>query len=62
MNELPEIDLEELEKEKRLNARQRMEFVSFYASWLKKAPVGSINKSYVAFINSLYPYLKHSKA
>ncbi len=31
-------DLRELEKEKELNNRQRMEFVDLYADWLKKTP------------------------
>lgn len=31
-------DLLEIEKEKKRNQRQRMEFIDLYASWLKKTP------------------------
>jgi predicted nucleic acid-binding protein len=31
-------DLEELEKEKKRNKKQRMDFVDMYSEWLKKTP------------------------
>ena len=33
--ELPEIDLEELKRQKERNFRQRLEFIEFYANWVK---------------------------
>ncbi len=35
---LTKADLMELEKEKKRNRKQRMEFVKMYAEWLKKTP------------------------
>ena len=35
---LPEIDLKELEKMKKDNFRQRLEFIDKYVEWLKKTP------------------------
>ena len=37
-DDLPEIDLKELKKWKKKNARERMEWVKRYAEWLKKTP------------------------
>ena len=34
----PEIDLKELEKMKKDNFRQRLEFIDKYVEWLKKTP------------------------
>jgi len=33
---IPEIDLEELEKQKKDNFQQRLEFIDQYVKWLKK--------------------------
>jgi len=33
---LPKIDLEELEKEKERNRKERLEFVKLYAGWVKR--------------------------
>ncbi len=33
---IPEIDLDTLEKRKKKNFEERLEFVRFYAQWLKK--------------------------
>ncbi len=38
MGKFPRIDLDELKKEMELNRQQRLEFVRFYAEWLKKTP------------------------
>ena len=35
---IPEIDLEELEKQKKENFQQRLEFIDQYVLWLKKTP------------------------
>jgi len=35
---IPDIDLEELEKQKKENFRQRLEFIDQYVEWLKKTP------------------------
>lgn len=34
--ELPNIDLKELEEQKRKNLFERMEFIKLYAEWIKK--------------------------
>lgn len=38
MEMLPEIDLEELKRQKEQNFKERLEFLDFYAEWLKKTP------------------------
>ena len=35
---LPKIDLKELVEEKKRNFQQRLEFIDWYAEWLKKTP------------------------
>ena len=35
---IPEIDLKELEKQKKENFQQRLDFIDQYVSWLKKTP------------------------
>ncbi len=35
---LPKINLKELERFKEQNFRSRLEFVRFYANWIKKTP------------------------
>jgi len=35
---IPDIDLEELEKQKKENFRRRLEFIDQYVEWLKKTP------------------------
>jgi len=35
---LPDIDLEELKKSKEKNFKERLEFIDFYANWVKKTP------------------------
>ena len=35
---LTEKDLKELKEEKERNQEQRMQFIDFYAKWLKKTP------------------------
>ena len=34
--ELPEINLDELQKKKERNFKSRLEFIDFYVEWLKK--------------------------
>lgn len=36
--ELPDIDLKELAKRKERNFEERLEFVKWYAEWVKKTP------------------------
>ena len=38
MKNLPDIDLEELEKFKEKNFRERLEFIDKYVEWVKKQP------------------------
>jgi len=38
MNDLPRIDLTELDADKKENIRQRREFIRKYVEWLKKTP------------------------
>ncbi len=33
---VPDVDLEELEKQKKKNFQQRLEFIDQYVKWLKK--------------------------
>ena len=35
---LPDIDLEELKKSKEKNFKECLEFIDFYANWVKKTP------------------------
>lgn len=35
---LPEIDLEELKRKKEKNFQERLEFIKWYAEWVKKTP------------------------
>ena len=35
---LPDIDLDELKKQKKENFRQRLEFIDAYAEWVKRTP------------------------
>jgi hypothetical protein len=35
---VPNVDLEELEKQKKRNFQQRLEFIDQYVEWLKKTP------------------------
>jgi hypothetical protein len=35
---VPKVDLEELEKQKKRNFQQRLEFIDQYVEWLKKTP------------------------
>lgn len=35
---VPDVDLEELEKQKKKNFQQRLEFIDQYVKWLKKTP------------------------
>jgi len=35
---LPEIDLEQLRKQKEQNFKERLEFIDMYVEWLKKTP------------------------
>jgi hypothetical protein len=35
---IPEIDLKELEKQKKENFQQRLDFIDKYVSWLKETP------------------------
>lgn len=35
---LPEIDLEELKKDKEKNFQDRLKFIDMYVKWLKKTP------------------------
>ena len=41
----PEIDLEELKRMKEENFRQRLEFIDFYAEWLKKSSKIPVQKT-----------------
>ncbi len=35
---LPDVDLKELEKQKKENFQRRLEFIDQYVEWLKKTP------------------------
>mgnify|MGYP006300747011 FL=1 len=35
---IPDVDLKELEKQKKENFKQRLEFIDKYVEWLKKTP------------------------
>ncbi len=37
-SKLPKVDLEELNKWKRQNQKERLAFIDWYAEWLKKTP------------------------
>lgn len=49
MSELPEIDLEEIERFKEQNFRERLEFIDKYVEWVKKQP----NKKWSSAQNKL---------
>ena len=48
---LPKIDLEELEEEMKLNRKQRMEFIDMYAEWVKKTPNKVWSKQHKKFLD-----------
>lgn len=49
VKKLPEIDLKELEREVKQNRRERLEFVKFYANWLKRTPNKKWSKRHKKF-------------
>ncbi len=57
--ELPEIDLRQLEEERKRNSEQRMAFIDFYVDWIKRTPDETVSRTYKKFINSLYK--RHGK-
>lgn len=44
-------DFKEFEEEKKRNSKQRMEFVDFYANWIKKTPNKVWSKQHAKFLN-----------
>ncbi len=38
MRPLPDVDLEQLKKDKEDNFRQRLKWIDFYVAWVKKTP------------------------
>jgi len=50
-DEVPNIDLKELDEEIESNRKQRLEFVKQYAKWLKKTPNKKWSKQQNTLIN-----------
>jgi hypothetical protein len=48
---VPNVDLEELEKQKKRNFQQRLEFIDQYVEWLKKTPNKKWSKQQKKIIN-----------
>jgi len=48
---IPNVDLEELEKQKKRNFQQRLEFIDQYVEWLKKTPNKKWSKQQKKIIN-----------
>jgi hypothetical protein len=48
---VPDVDLEELEKQKKKNFQQRLEFIDQYVEWLKKTPNKKWSKQQKKLIN-----------
>ena len=49
--ELPEINLEELQKKKEMNFKSRLEFIDFYVEWLKKTDNKTWSKQHKELID-----------
>ena len=49
----PKIDLKQLAKEKRLNQKQRMEFIDLYVEWLKKTPNKVWSKQHAKYLGKV---------
>ncbi|MFH0837150.1 MAG: hypothetical protein V1870_03405 [Candidatus Aenigmatarchaeota archaeon] len=49
---LPNIDLEELKKDREKNHAERMKFIDMYTDWLKKTPNEIWSKQHANFIDS----------
>ena len=58
---LPEIDLEELKKQKEQNFKNRLEFVIFYANWVKNTPNKKWSSDQKEFIDSVIKSLPTRK-
>jgi len=48
-SELPDIDLNELEKFKEKNFKERLEFIDWYSDWVKRTP----NKRWTKYQNDI---------
>ena len=48
---VPNVDLEELEKQKKRNFKQRLKFIDQYVEWLKKTPNRKWSKQQKKIIN-----------
>jgi len=46
------IDLKELNKKKKQNTKERLEFIDMYVDWLKKTPNELWSKQHADFINT----------
>ena len=46
------IDLKELNKKKKQNKKERLEFIDLYVEWLKKTPNEIWSKQHADFINA----------
>ena len=50
--ETPEINLEELQKQKKENFRDRMEFIKKYADWIKRTKNSKWSEQQATIVNS----------
>jgi len=51
---LPDIDLEELDKQKKENFRRRLDFIDEYVKWLKKTPNKQWSQQQKKIIDSVH--------
>jgi len=48
---IPKIDLKELQREKKRNEKERLEFIDLYVKWLKKTPNKKWSKIHAQFLS-----------